>query len=62
MSVLSHGPYKGRTVQDVLILDPVYLIQLHENGGYNLTESEMSQALRNIDEVDTWQFEDTCAG
>ncbi len=62
MSTLPSGPYKGRTVEDVLILDPVYLIQAHESGGYNLTPTELRRALKNIDEVDSCTFEDTYAG
>lgn len=62
MSTLPSGPYKGRTVDDVLILDPVYLIQQHEKGGYTLTVPELRRALQNVDEVDQWQFDDTYGG
>lgn len=52
MRTVPFGPYEGRTVDDVLILDPIWLLIQHEGGGYILTGPELKKALQNIDEVD----------
>lgn len=47
--ILSHGPYAGRTIEEVLECDPMWLMQ----EGYNVTD-----ALVALDEKKQWKDED----
>lgn len=38
------------TVEDLLILDPLYLLDQHDKGGYTLTPAQIKQALDNLDD------------
>lgn len=43
---------KGRTVEDLLILDPLYILNQHYKGGYTLTPAQIQQALNNLDQTE----------
>lgn len=43
---------KGRTVEDLLILDPLYILNQHHKGGYILTSAQIKQALANLDQTE----------
>lgn len=47
---LINNALKGRTVEDLLILDPLYLINQHQKGDYTLTPDQLRQALANLDQ------------
>lgn len=43
---------KGRTVEDLLILDPLYILNQHYKGGCTLTPAQIQQALTNLDQTE----------
>lgn len=51
------GPYNGRTVDDVMELDPAWLL-MNDGRGYNLTADERYHTQVKLDEVVPWLEED----
>lgn len=56
-SVLLGGTYDGRTVEDVLELDPAWVIE-NFGKGYNITNAQLNRAFVNLDVSLPWASED----
>lgn len=51
------GQYDGRTIEDIMELDPAWLLW-NDGNGYNLTAEERYHTQVNLDEVLPWLDED----